>query len=76
VPPRRDLRELVHALIRVANAVTEPSRSTLRLRPMKSHLLDTLHLLRTDRDLQDALFCSACWLGFASVAIGSVILPA
>jgi|GEM_PF-1047309 hypothetical protein len=43
---------------------------------MKSHLLDTLHLLRTDRDLQDALFCSACWLGFASVAIGSVILPA
>lgn len=43
---------------------------------MKSQLLDTLHLLRTDRDLQDALFCCACWLGFASVAIGSVILPA
>ena len=43
---------------------------------MKSHLIDTLRLLRTDRDLQDALFCSACWLGFASVAIGSVILPA
>jgi hypothetical protein len=43
---------------------------------MKSFLLDTLHSLRTDRDLQDALFCSACWLGFAGVVIGSVALPA
>ena len=43
---------------------------------MKTYLLDTLRLLRSDRDLQDALFCSACWLGFASVAIGAVALPA
>jgi len=76
VRPRRDLRELVHAFAQAACVVTETSRSTPRLPPMKSHLLDTLRLLRTDRDLQDALFCSACWLGFASVAIGSVILPA
>ena len=43
---------------------------------MKSLLLDTLHRVRADRDLQDALFCGACWLGFASVVIGSVALPA
>ena len=42
---------------------------------MKTFLLDTLHLARTDLDLQDALFCSACWVGFASVVIGSVALP-
>ncbi len=43
---------------------------------MKSFLLETLHSVRTDRDMQDALFCTACWLGFASVVIGSVALPA
>ena len=43
---------------------------------MKSLLLDTLRLVRADRDLQDALFCSACWVGFVSVVIGSVALPA
>jgi len=60
----------------MAGVVMETSQRSPRLVSMKSHLLDTLRLLRTDRDLQDALFCSACWLGFASVAIGSVILPA
>jgi len=43
---------------------------------MKTFFLDTLHLVRSDRDLQDALFCGACWLGFASVVIGAVALPA
>ena len=60
----------------MARAVTRPSPTTSRLAGMKSLLLDTLRQLRTDRDLQDALFCSACWLGFASVVIGSVALPA
>ena len=60
----------------MACAVTQSSPTTPRLAPMKSLLLDTLRQLRTDRDLQDALFCSACWLGFASVVIGSVALPA
>ena len=43
---------------------------------MKTLLRDALHCLRTDRDLQDALFCTACWLGFASVVVASVALPA
>ena len=43
---------------------------------MKSLLVETWHSLRRDRDVQDALFCTACWLGFASVVIGSVVLPA
>jgi hypothetical protein len=43
---------------------------------MNSLLHETLRNLRSDRDLQDALFCGACWLGFASVVIGSVALPA
>jgi len=43
---------------------------------MKSLILETLRSLRSDRDMQDALFCTACWLGFASVVIGSVALPA
>ena len=60
----------------MACAVTQSSPTTPRLASMKSLLLDTLRQLRTDRDLQDALFCSACWLGFASVVIGSVALPA
>jgi hypothetical protein len=57
-------------------AVTQSSRTPPRLVVMKTYLLDTLRLVRSDRDLQDALFCSACWLGFASVAIGAVALPA
>jgi hypothetical protein len=73
---RRDLRELVHAPLRLPRAVTQSSRTVPRLAGMKAFLLDTLRLVRTDRDLQDALFCSACWLGFASVVIGSVALPA
>ena len=56
--------------------VTQPSRTPPTLAAMKTFVLDTLRLVRTDRDLQDALFCSACWLGFASVVIGSVALPA
>jgi hypothetical protein len=43
---------------------------------MKSLLLETLSAVRTDRDMQDALFCTVCWLGFASVVIGAVALPA
>jgi len=43
---------------------------------MKTFFLDTLRHVRSDRDLQDALFCSACWLGFASAVIGAVALPA
>ena len=43
---------------------------------MKSLILDAVHCVRTDRDLQDGLFCTACWLGFASVVVASVALPA
>ena len=43
---------------------------------MKSLLQETLHSLRTDRNLQDALFCTACWLGFAGAVVASVALPA
>ncbi len=43
---------------------------------MKTLLLEALHSVRTDRNLQDALFCTACWLGFASVVVASVALPA
>jgi len=60
----------------MSRAVTQSSRTASRLAGMKAFFLDTLRLLRSDRDLQDALFCSACWLGFASVVIGSVALPA
>ena len=35
-----------------------------------------LHSLRDDRDVQDALFCTACWISFASVVVASVALPA
>ena len=70
------MRELFHARARVTRAVTRTSRALPRLVSMKALLLDTLRLVRADRDLQDALFCSACWLGFASVVIGSVALPA
>ena len=43
---------------------------------MTSLLQQTLHHLRNDREIQDALFCTACWLGFASVVVASVVLPA
>ncbi len=43
---------------------------------MTSLLQQTLHNLRNDRDVQDALFCTACWLSFASVVVASVVLPA
>jgi hypothetical protein len=43
---------------------------------MNSLILEALRNVRTDRNLQDALFCGICWLGFASVVIGSVALPA
>ena len=43
---------------------------------MTSFLLQTLRSLRNDRDVQDALFCTACWLSFASVVVASVVLPA
>jgi hypothetical protein len=43
---------------------------------MKKHLLAALHGVRHDRNVQDAAFCTLCWLGFASVVIASVALPA
>ena len=43
---------------------------------MKSLILEALHSVRNDRNVQDALFCTACWLGFASVVVASVALPA
>ena len=43
---------------------------------MKSFILETLHGIRSDRNVQDAVFCTACWLGFASVVVASVVLPA
>ena len=43
---------------------------------MTSFLLQSLHSLRHDPNAQDALFCTACWVGFASVVVASVVLPA
>jgi hypothetical protein len=43
---------------------------------MTSLLQQTLRSLHQDRDLQDAVFCTGCWLAFASVVIASVALPA
>ena len=43
---------------------------------MTSRLQQTLRTMRHDRNLQDALFCTACWLTFASAVIASVALPA
>ena len=43
---------------------------------MTKTFLAALHSVRNDRNLQDAAFCAACWLGFASVVIASVALPA
>ena len=46
------------------------------LEGMKTFFLEVLCSVRTDRNLQDALFCTACWLGFAGVVVASVALPA
>jgi hypothetical protein len=43
---------------------------------MTSFLQQTLRSVRHDRDFQDAMFCTACWLSFASVVVASVALPA
>jgi hypothetical protein len=43
---------------------------------MTAILLQALRSVRHDRDVQDALFCTACWLSFASVVVASVALPA
>jgi hypothetical protein len=72
----RGLREVVHESRRPSRAVTKPSRRLPTLADMKSLILEALHSVRYDRDMQDALFCTACWLGFASVVVASVALPA
>ena len=43
---------------------------------MTNYFLVALHLVRTDRNVQDAAFCTACWLGFASAVVAAVALPA
>lgn len=43
---------------------------------MTSLLQHTLRSLRHDRNLHDALFCTACWLTFAGAVVASVALPA
>jgi hypothetical protein len=43
---------------------------------MTSLLQQTLRSLRNDRNLQDALFCTTCWLAFGGVVVASVALPA
>ena len=43
---------------------------------MTSFLQQILRSVRHDRDFQDAMFCTACWLGFASVVVAAVTLPA
>ena len=43
---------------------------------MTKLLQQALRSVRDDRDVQDALFCTACWLSFASVVVASVALPA
>jgi hypothetical protein len=43
---------------------------------MTSFLQQTLRSVRHDRDFQDAMFCTACWLSFASVVVAAVALPA
>ena len=43
---------------------------------MTSFIQQALRSVRHDRDVQDVLFCTACWLGFASVVVASVALPA
>ena len=72
----RGLRELVHGSRSPSRAVTEPSQRLPTLEGMKTFFLEALRSVRTDRNLQDAMFCTACWLGFASVVVASVALPA
>jgi hypothetical protein len=72
----RLVREQVHGSRAASRAVTEPSRALPTLAAMKSLLLETLRSVRTDRNVQDALFCTACWLAFASAVVASVALPA
>ena len=72
----RLVREQFHGSRAAPRAVTLPSRALSTLTPMKSLLQETLHSLRTDRNLQDALFCTACWLSFAGAVVASVALPA
>ena len=43
---------------------------------MTSIFQQALRSVRHDRDVQDALFCTVCWLSFASVVVASVALPA
>ena len=43
---------------------------------MTTFFMKTLRSVRDDRNLQDALFCTGCWLGFAGVVVASVVLPA
>jgi hypothetical protein len=73
---RRVLRELVHGSRRAPRAVMQSSQALQTLAGMKSFILEALRSVRTDRNLQDAMFCTACWLGFAGVVVASVALPA
>ena len=57
-------------------AVTQLSRRLSTLVDMKSLILESLRSVRTDRNVQDAMFCAACWLSFASVVVAAVALPA
>jgi hypothetical protein len=75
-PGTRVLRELLHGPLCVSSVVTQASQALPTLVDMKSLILETLHSVRTDRNLQDAMFCTACWLGFASVVVAAVALPA
>ncbi len=58
------------------SAVTRSSQALPTLVDMKSLILEVLHGIRSDRDVQDAMFCTACWVGFASVVVAAVALPA
>ncbi len=63
---RRGTVERCHAT--VANGRNTGAMTTL--------FMQTLRSVRDDRNLQDALFCTGCWLGFAGVVVASVVLPA
>jgi hypothetical protein len=66
----------VHGFATPRRAVTTPSSAPPRLEAMKRYLLEALQGIRHDRNVQDAAFCTLCWLGFASVVVASVALPA
>jgi len=53
-----------------------PSSGLPTLAGMKSLFVDALQCVRRDPNLQDALFCTACWLSFAGAVIAAVALPA